>query len=159
MGISIFWSPGSGRRKKQYFTSNRSFVAPAFLRTGSFDAATISGNHITYSNPPNGNGPPFALVAGSGTVSQNTISFSTGMVNSFSVCLTPNAQPSEKIVVQGNILQGIYGTPATVGSGIFIPNPGFNDPASITLQGNTFNITAGNNCRVDASSSTPVTCQ
>ena len=158
-GFVSFGSQAAVDVENNTFTSNRSYIAPAFIRTGSFDTATIAGNTITYSSPQGGNGPPFAIVAGSGTVSKNTISFSTGIPNSYSVCLTPNAQPAEKIVVQGNTLQGVNGAPAVVGAGIYIPDPQFTDPASITLQGNTFNITAGNNCRVVAQSSTPVTCQ
>lgn len=159
-GFLSFGSQASVDVEKNTFTTTTAtFLAPELLLTGSFDAATVSGNQFTFSSSRPGVGPINVVVAASGNITQNTISFSNATSNSIGFCLTPNYSPTESVIVKSNTVQGTGATTAAVGAGIYIPDPTFNDPAPITLQGNAFMTTGGPNCKVDAPTSTPVTCQ
>lgn len=159
-GFVSFGSQANVDVENNVFTTTAGvFLAPSLLRTGSFDAAIISGNQLTFSSARPRVAPINVLVAASGNITQNTITLSNATDNSIGFCLTPNNSPTESITVKSNTIQGTGATTATVGAGIYIPNPGFSDPAPITLQGNTFTTAGGPHCKVDAPGSTPATCQ
>ncbi|WP_124849114.1 hypothetical protein [Acidipila sp. EB88] len=131
-----FASQSNATITSNLFLEDASFAPPSALRIGNYTTATISGNGIYYG----GSGSIPVISATSGNVLNNTI-YIVNAPGAWGLAVIPDESPNSApapVMIQGNAILGNQ-----VAGGLVIPNPGFNDPASITVKGNGYFATSG----------------
>ena len=131
-----FGSQASADIDYNTFNSDSAYVPPFLLQIGHFTNATITGNTISYQ----GNEPMAAINAYSGDFSGNTINLS-GELESIAITLVPDESP--KTTPAPFRLENNTFNISGFSLGALVPDPGFNDPASICIQNNVFNQYVG----------------
>ena len=145
-GFTSYGSQATVDVEANVFSIDASFNPAFVLRTGAFDAATITNNQISYA----GGRDVAAMSLVGGTVSGNTIAITGASTSSVAFCVAPNQTPAIALSVQGNTVTG-----NTLGAIAYAPDPGFQDPATITMMGNTIRVASGNRYVAANPSNTP----